>query len=131
MQGRPVQMPAQTSVQIWPAARCLLADDARLYWRASGEHLLDADAIIRFNTIYPEDWSIHQHDASALVDGRVHSLIELRHGDQRFRAHTLWRFDGAGRVVQADETLATVEPPPSWRTDEAIGAHRRDRLDRP
>lgn len=27
MQGRPVQMPAQTSVPIWPAARCLLADE--------------------------------------------------------------------------------------------------------
>ena len=28
----------------WAGARALLADDAQLYWRASGEHLLDADA---------------------------------------------------------------------------------------
>ena len=115
----------------WPAARALIADDARLYWRASGEHLLDADAIIRVNTIYPEGWSIHQHEASALLDGRVHSLIEVRHGGQRFLAHTLWRFDGAGRIVHADETFATVEPPPAWRTAEAIGAYRRDPLDTP
>jgi GNAT superfamily N-acetyltransferase len=115
----------------WPAARALFADDAQLFWRASGEHLLDADAIIRVNAIYPEGWSIHPHEANALVDGRVHSLTEVRHGGQRFLAHTLWRFDSAGRIVQLDETWATVESPPAWRTAEAIGAYRRDRLDRP
>ncbi len=115
----------------WPAARAVLSDDAQLHWRSSGEHLLDADAIIRVNAIYPEGWSIHQLEASALVDGRVHSLIEVHHGDQRFLAHTLWRFDSAGRIVHADETFATVEPPPAWRTAEAIGAYRRDALDLP
>jgi GNAT superfamily N-acetyltransferase len=115
----------------WPAARGLLADDARLYWRASGEHLLDADAIIRVNAIYPEGWFIHQQQSSALVDGRVHSLVEVCHGDQRFLAHSLWRFDSAGRIVFVDETFATVEPPPAWRTAEAIGAYRRDQLGPP
>lgn len=55
MQGRPVQMPAQTSVQTWPTARCLPADD----------------------------------------------------------------------------TFATVAPPPPWRSAEAIGAYRRDASDLP
>ena len=115
----------------WPAARCLLADDAQLFWRASGEHCLDADAIVRVNAIYPEGWSIHAHEASALIDGRVHSLIEVRHGGQCFLAHTLWRFDAAGRIVHADETWATAAPPPAWRTAAAIGAYRRDPPDLP
>jgi hypothetical protein len=55
MQGRPVQMPAQTAVPIWPAARRL----------------------------------------------------------------------------PADETFATVAPPPAWRSAEAIGAYRRDTPDLP
>ena len=122
---------AHVQARDWVAARGLLADEAQLYWRASGEYLDDADAIIRVNTIYPEGWSIHQHEASALLDGRVHSLIEVRHGGPRFLAHTLWRFDGAGRIVHADETFATVEPPPAWRTAEAIGVYRRDPLDTP
>ena len=115
----------------WPAARALLADEAHLHWRASGEHLQDADAIIRVNALYPEGWSLHPHEATALVDGRVHSLIEVRHGGQRFLAHTLWRFDSTGRIVHADETFATVEPPPAWRSAESIGAYRRDALDLP
>lgn len=122
---------AHVQARDWPAARALLADDARLYWRASGEHLLDADAIIRVNVIYPEGWSVHLHEASALVDGRVHSLTEVRHGGQRFLAHTLWRFDAAGRIEDADETWATVEAPPDWRSAEAIGAYRREPLDLP
>ena len=109
----------------WPAARALLADDATLYWRASGEHLLDADAIIRVNAIYPEGWALQILAVTPLTDGRVHSMVEVRHGAQRFLAHTLWRF--AGRLIsQADETWATVEAPPAWRTAEVIGAYRRD-----
>ena len=109
----------------WAGARALLADDAQLYWRASGEHLLDADAIIRVNAIYPEGWALHIHEVTPLVDGRVHSLIEVRHGPHRFLAHTLWRFAG-GLISHGDETWATAEPPPAWRTAEAIGAYRRD-----
>lgn len=109
----------------WPAARARLADDASLYWRASGEHLLDAGAIVRVQQIYPEGWSLHIHQATAMADGRVHSLVEVRHGGQYFLAHTLWQFRGP-LIVQADETWATWEAPPAWRTPQAIGAYRRD-----
>ena len=109
----------------WPAARAMLADDARLYWRASGEHLLDADAIIRVNALYPEGWALQILGVTPLADGRVHSMVEVQHGSRRFLAHTLWRFDGR-LIVQGDETWASVEAPPAWRTAEAIGAYRRD-----
>ncbi len=109
----------------WSGARALLADNATLHWRASGEHLLDADAIIRVNAIYPEGWALHIGQVTPMADGRVHSMVEVRHGAQRFIAHTLWRF--AGRLIHhADETWATAEPPPAWRSAEAIGAYRRD-----
>ena len=109
----------------WAAARALLADDATLYWRASGEHLLDADAIIRVNALYREGWALQILEVTPLTDGRVHSMVEVGHGSQRFLAHTQWRFEGS-LIVQADETWATVEAPPAWRTAEAIGAYRRD-----
>lgn len=109
----------------WTAARGFLADDATLFWRASGEHLLDADAIIRVQVIYPEGWTLHVVDVTPMADGRVHSLVQVRHGSTCFLAHTLWRFRGA-RVVHADETWATWETPPAWRTAQAIGAYRRD-----
>ena len=109
----------------WAAARRFLADDATLFWRASGEQLLDADAIIRVQVIYPEGWTLHVVDVTPMADGRVHSLVEVRHGSTCFLAHTLWRFRGA-LVVHADETWATWEAPPAWRTAEAIGAYRRD-----
>lgn len=112
----------------WPAARAFLADDAQLFWRASGEYLLDADAIIRVQAIYPEGWALRVVEATPMVDDRVHSLVEVRHGGATFLAHTLWRFRGA-LVVQADETWATWEAPPAWRTAEAIGAYRRDGSD--
>lgn len=109
----------------WAAARAFLADDATLFWRASGERLLDGDAIIRVQQIYPEGWALQVHQVTPMADGRVHSLVEVRHGDQTFLAHTLWRFLGA-LIVQADETWATWEAPPAWRTAAAIGAYRRD-----
>ena len=109
----------------WAAARALLADDATLFWRASGEHLLDADAIIRVQVIYPEGWTLQVLQVTPMADGRVHSLIEVHHQGQVFLAHTLWRFRGA-LIVQGDETWATWETPPAWRTAEAIGAYRRD-----
>jgi GNAT superfamily N-acetyltransferase len=109
----------------WAAARAFLADDATLFWRASGEHLDDADAIIRVQQIYPEGWSLQVHQVTPMADGRVHSLVEVQHGDQTFLAHTLWRFSGA-LVVQVDETWATWEAPPAWRTAAAIGAYRRE-----
>ncbi len=109
----------------WVAARSFLADDATLFWRASGEHLLDADAIIRVQQIYPEGWALHVHEVTPLADGRVHSLVQVRHGDDCFFAHSLFRLRGA-LIVHGDETWATAEPPPAWRTAAAIGAYRRD-----
>lgn len=108
----------------WAGARALLADEAHLHWRASGEHLDDADAIVRVQQIYPEGWSIHVHEVTPLADGRVHSLVQVDHGPMCFLAHTLWRLQG-GRIVHGDETWATCEAPPAWRTAEAIGAYRR------
>ena len=120
---------AQVQARDWVAARAQLADKATLHWRASGEHFLDADAIIRVNALYPEGWALQILAVAPMLDGRVHSMIEVRHGAQRFLAHTLWRFDGC-LIVQADETWATAESPPAWRSAAAMGAYRRDEENR-
>lgn len=109
----------------WANARRCLHDDAQLHWVASGEQLLDGDAIIRVNQIYPEGWQLRVLEVTPMVDGRVHSAVQVTHGAQRFFANTLWRFRGA-RIAGADEYWATVEAPPAWRTAQAIGAYRRD-----
>jgi hypothetical protein len=109
----------------WAAARRLFSDAATLTWHASGERMLDADAIIRVNAIYPEGWSIRVIEINALTDGRAHSIIEVTHGASRFLANSLFRFDAAGLVVEVDEYWATVEAPPAWRTAAAIGAYER------
>lgn len=109
----------------WAAARHLLADDAQLHWVASGEWLLDADAIIRVQVIYPEGWTLQVLEVTPMADGRVHSAIRVDHGRQTFYANTLWRF-AAGRIAGATEFWATAEAPPAWRTAEAIGAYRRE-----
>jgi len=109
----------------WVGARRLFADAATLTWHASGERLLDADAIIRVNAIYPEGWSLRVVEINALQGGRVHSIVEVTHGGMRFLANSLFRFDATGRIVEVDEYWATVEAPPVWRTAEAIGAYER------
>jgi len=38
----------------WAGARRLFADQASMTWHTSGERMLDADAIVRVNAIYPE-----------------------------------------------------------------------------
>ncbi|HSW05452.1 GNAT family N-acetyltransferase [Aquabacterium sp.] len=114
----------------WAAARQLFADDARLHWVASDEYCDDADAIIRVNAIYPEGWTIQVHEVTPMADGRVHSMVDVRHGDQLFIAHSLWSF-AAGRISALSETWATAEAPPAWRTAEAIGAYRRGSTTRP
>ena len=108
----------------WAGARRLLADGATLTWHTSGERLLDADAIIRVNAVYPEGWSLRVIEVNALEDGRVHSVVEVSHPPARFIANTLFRFEG-GRIMQADEYWATVEAPPAWRNAQAIGAYER------
>lgn len=108
----------------WAGARRLLADDATLTWHASGERLLDADAIIRVNAVYPEGWTLQVLALNALQDGRVHSIVEVKHPPECFIANSLFRFEG-GRITQVDEYWSTVEAPPAWRTAEAIGAYER------
>lgn len=111
----------------WAAARALFADHARLLWPASGEQFGDADTIVRLQRLYPEGWSLHQHEVTPLADGRVHSWVQVDQAGQRFHAHTLWRFDGDGRVCEAVETWATAEAPPAWRSADTLGpAYRRD-----
>ncbi|CAN5854809.1 nuclear transport factor 2 family protein [soil metagenome] len=109
----------------WAGARRLFADDATLTWHTSGERMLDADAIIRVNAIYPEGWRIRIVEINPLQDGRVHSIVEVLHGAQRFLANSLFRFDDAGSIAEVDEYFATFEAPPAWRTAEAIGAYER------
>jgi len=104
----------------WAAARALFTDDAQLHWPASGELLADADTLIRVNAVYPEGWTLRLQEATPMADGRVHSLVELDQGGQRFLAHTLWRLH-EGRITHGHETWATCEAPPPWRTAEALG----------
>ena len=94
-------------------------------WFASGEHLLDADAIIRVNAIYPEGWAIDVREVTCMADGRVHSMVVVTQDGRRYIAHSLWRFAN-GRIAHVHETWATAEAPPAWRTAEAIGAYRRE-----
>lgn len=108
----------------WPAARALLVDAAVLTWHASGERLLDADAIVRVNAIYPEGWQLAIVEVNPLHDGRVHSIVEVWHGSQCFLANTLFRFDGP-LIDRIDEYWATFEPPPDWRTAATLGAYER------
>jgi len=109
----------------WAGARTLLRDDAKLHWPTSGEHFGDADAAIKVQAIYPEGWSIRVIEVNALADGRVHSAIEVTHGEHRFFANSLFRFDGA-LIADITEYWATFEPPPAWRDAASIGAYRRD-----
>ena len=115
---------AHVQARDWPAARTLLADDAQLHWVASGEWLLDADAIIRVQALYPEGWQLLVQEVTPLVDGRVHSMVRVDHGESTFFAHTLWRFTG-GLIAGGHETWATAEAPPAWRSAAAIGAYRQ------
>ena len=108
----------------WTTARALFADNAVMTWHASGERLLNADAIIRVNAVYPEGWRIRIVEVNALQDGRVHSVVEVSHPPGLFIANSLFRFDQE-RIVQVDEYWATVEAAPAWRTPERIGAYQR------
>ena len=115
---------AHVQARDWAAMRAVFADDATMAWPCSGERFLDADAIVRVNAIYPEGWNLRIVEVAALADGRVHSVVEVRHGERRFLANSLYRFNGA-RIAQIEEYWATAEPPAAWRTAAAIGAYQR------
>ena len=108
----------------WVGARRLFADTATLTWHSSDERFLDADAIIRVNAIYPEGWKIRIIEINPLLDGRVHSVVQVVHGGSRFLANSLFRFDG-GLIAEVNEYWAKVETPPQWRTSQSIGAYER------
>ena len=108
----------------WATARRLFADTATLTWHTSGERMLNADAIIRVNAVYPEGWSLRVIEVNALQDGRVHSVVEVSHPPARFIANSVFRFEGE-RMAQVDEYWGTVETPPAWRTADVIGAYER------
>lgn len=116
---------ARFQARDWAGARQLLKDDAQLHWVTSGEHLEDADAIIRVQAIYPEGWTLQVHAVDALANGQVHSVVEVRQDGQRFFANSRFRFEG-GLIAEITEYWGTWEAPPAWRTAEAIGAYRRD-----
>ncbi|MEK8032007.1 hypothetical protein AACH06_14370 [Ideonella sp. DXS29W] len=109
----------------WAGARALFRDDAKLHWPTSGEHFDDADSAIKVQAVYPEGWSIHVIEVNALADGRVHSTVMVTHGDDRFFANSLFRFD-RGLIAEITEYWGTFEAPPAWRTADALGAYRRD-----
>ena len=122
------QLWARFQARDWAGARALLQDDASMHWVASGEHLLDADAIIKVNNIYPEGWSIRVIAVDELVNGEVHSIVEVCHGEARFFANSRFQLDGdpVRLIRRITEYWASFESPPAWRTVEAIGAYRRE-----
>ena len=116
---------ARFQARDWTGARALLRDDAKLHWITSGEHLDDADAVIRVQAIYPEGWTLQVIAVDELVNGDVHSIVEVRHHGQRFFANSRFQFDGL-LIREIAEYWGTFEAPPDWRTAEAIGAYHRD-----
>lgn len=115
---------AHVQARDWAAMRAAYADDAVMNWPCSHERMLDGDAIVRVNAIYPEGWNVHVVEVSALADGRVHSLVEVRHDTEHYLANSFYRFEGT-KITHVDEYWASVMTAPAWRTAEAIGAYQR------
>ena len=118
---------AHVQARDWASMRAAFSADAVMAWPCSGERFLDADAIVRVNAIYPEGWTVQVHEVAALADGRVHSVVEVRHGAQRFFANSRYRFAGT-TIAQAEEYWASVEPAPAWRSAAVIGAYEREEM---
>ena len=112
---------AHVQARDWAAMRAAFAADAVLHWPVTGERFEGAELIVRVNAEYPEGWAIEVKAVDALVDGRVHSRVEVPHGAQRFFASSLFTFDGP-HIVEAVEHWAAAEAPPAWRTAERFGA---------
>lgn len=115
---------AHVQARDWAAMRAAFASDAVMDWPCTGERLLDADAIVRANAIYPEGWSIRIVAVDALADGRVHSVVEVTHPPDRFFASSTFRFVGT-QIAAVEEYWATVQTPPEWRNAATIGAYER------
>jgi GNAT superfamily N-acetyltransferase len=138
-----VRMPLWPSVRVvrrmwsnfqarnWAAARALLRDDLKAVWWTSGERFETAGAFIAVQAQYPEGWTIRLIECERLEDGRVMSLVRVDHDPQVFYATSFFRVDD-GLIIGIDEYWATMEPPPAWRTPQAIpGLALFDALDDP
>jgi GNAT superfamily N-acetyltransferase len=105
---------AHVQARDWAAMRAAFADDAVTLWPVTGERFEGADLIVRVNAEYPEGWRIAVQEVDAMADGRVHSIVEVPHGEQRFFAHSRFTFADT-QIVQLCEHWATAEAPPAWR----------------
>jgi len=99
----------------WAAARALVHDQAVVHWWASGETLHGADCFIAANAKYPEGWTIHLLQAAPLQDGRVLTQSRVNHPPLDFLATSIFKVRD-GLIRQIDETWATCEQPPAWRS---------------
>jgi GNAT superfamily N-acetyltransferase len=104
-----------TAVQArdWRQMRALLHDDAQAAWPATGE-LMDADAFVAVNAEYPEGWTLHLLALQPQADGRVHSLVRVKHPPASFLADSRFSVRD-GRIQRVWELWATVEAAPAWR----------------
>ncbi len=127
--GRAVRaMWAALQARDWAAARALMHGDLVATWWTSGERFNGADAFVQAQSRYPEGWTIHVVACERLADGRVMSIVRVDHPPHVFFATSLFRVD-EGLITSVDEYWATMEPPPAWRTPEAIaGLSRFDAL---
>lgn len=107
---------AHVQARDWAAMRAAFADDVVTQWPVTGERFEGGDMIVRVNAEYPEGWTIEVKTIDALADGRVHSVVEVPHGEQRFFANSRFTFAGT-KITQLCEHWATSEAPPAWRAN--------------
>jgi GNAT superfamily N-acetyltransferase len=105
---------AHVQARDWAAMRAAYTDDAVMTWPVTGERFDGADLIVRVNAEYPEGWSIEVKEIDALADGRVHTIVEVPQGEDRFFANSRFSFDGT-RIAAVQEHWATGHTPPAWR----------------
>jgi GNAT superfamily N-acetyltransferase len=105
----------------WAAMRAAFADDVQTQWPVTGERFDGADLIVRINAEYPQGWSIEVRAVDALADGRVHSVVEVPHGERRFFANSRFSFAGT-KIAQLCEHWAVAEAPPVWRAAGQLGS---------
>jgi ribosomal protein S18 acetylase RimI-like enzyme len=112
----------------WAAARRLMRDDLRATWWTSGEQFDSADAFVEVQARYPEGWTLHLIECERLEDGRVISVARVDQSPNVFFATSFFRVDD-GLIIGVEEYWSMLEPPPAWRTPEAIpGLSRFDPL---
>jgi GNAT superfamily N-acetyltransferase len=115
---------AHVQARDWASMRTALADGATMDWPCTSERFDGAELIVRVNAEYPQGWTIRQRAVDALVDGRVHSAVEVVHPPHRFFAHSRFTFDGI-RIASVVEHWGQAEAPPAWRTAAKLGAGYR------